>query len=187
MVSGGGAQPCSSGQTHGGPLPQQDTHQSAERLVLSPKANSKLEALRISGKFQPRNSDEASACIRPGAPMLDGQVTLDPVPHFLSTLKGVFWGLPRDKCPAGCPSTLCSTPGQACCGSDFSFSSGKPWVAGGCDRRASESHSGLLGSESGRSDHRSTHCRMGHFLWGLGGAQSSCLQAQRWAYLRWTL
>lgn len=61
---------------------------SAEGLVLSPKANSKLGALTFSGKFQPRNTDEASACTRPGGPTLDGQVTLDPVPHFLSTLKG---------------------------------------------------------------------------------------------------
>lgn len=99
---------------------------SAEGLMLSPKANSKLGALTFSGKFQPRNTDEASACTRPGGPMLDGQVTLDPVPHFLSTLKGSSGASPRDERPAGCPSTLCGTLGQACCGADLSFSSGKP-------------------------------------------------------------
>lgn len=87
--------------------------------------------------------------------------------------EGVFWGLPRDKCPAGCPSTLRGTLGQARCGSDLSFSLGKPWVAGGCDCRTSESHSGLLCPEPGLSDPRSTHRRTGHFLWG---AQSSCPQ-----------
>lgn len=75
------------------------------------------------------------------------------------------------------PNALCwvspalfHTLSQACWGPDLHFSSGKPWVAGCCDRRAPGSHSGEV------SDLRRTHLAQDT---SSGETYSSCLQAQK--------